>query len=1147
MKSNLKQLFLWVLIAVVLSSILSPNLAPAASANDKGQPEESISFQITAATNDGLDLVLTAPSYQITQTEVNGQVFDKIFVPGALTSTVAGQPELPVASALVGVPPQAKISLEITNDNGKKINSLYQISLAPFPAHFIEQGSDADQWDYQLVNELPDNQAIQSTSAFAAARIAEDAWIRDQRVIRIEYSPFEYEPHTGVLNWHPLVKLNLKFEYQSGKTPNNLINTELTDTSQPFEALLKDALINYAQAKMWRDLPVSASAQITPPEVGSRYRIAINEDGVYKLTYEELVAVDPNIAGVDSRLLHMTSQGQDIAVEIFNSNGNVVNQNDQFSPGDYIIFYGQRFYGDHLANLYEAENFQYRTFIQQQTDGTYKLWKPEFNDIMLEKYTYENVYWLYVGANDGPRMGTVNGDPSGNSSDPVPYFRETVRAEESMYWKTTLFTSEDTWFWDLIQIDEPSTSVLKTFTANVKNPANTGPQAVIRAEFVSSKQNSGLSFDHHTKVYFNTVEYGNFYWSGISRYTFEHSLTPASIQNGNNSLGIEALSDAEVPLASYYFNWFEIEYNRLFEAETNVITFNSAFTGTQKFQVNGFTNTNALNVLDISDPQLPVRVLNPAATANQVTISLTHAQPLTVTMAAEPHTVPNGMLSYYTPPSWSEMTGGVDYVYITHADFIDTTQALADYRANSGLGIAVFNIEDIYNEFNFGIFNPIAIKNFLAYTFDHWLTPPTYALLVGDGHWNFHEDNPTEYGVPPQFLPPNLAWVDPWQGEVDSTNLLATVEGSDSFPDVIIARLPVNNSTEIDNYLNKLSNYEAPHAPEAWEQNHLFIADNADSAGNFPDIANDVIDQYISPTPFADAIRIFQDDFGCTSSSSTECAAVRNVITNTINITGSLIINYIGHASVARWSHERILTPEQYPKLTNSNQLPVILSMTCLDGYWSGPSVYPGSSMIEEIVRQNNTGAIGAFSPTGLGVSTGHDLLHKGFYDSLMNAGLWELGAAAQNAKLWLFEAGIHPDLLHTFTIFGDPALLIRSPFRFSASPAESNQFTDTPGEILTHHIIVQNTGSEPDRYLIEVTNSPNWTVTLPYTISNIIAPGAQVTIPIQVQTPNPGSGSDTANVSITSNGDKSLVFESHLVSQIILEVFENFLPINTK
>ncbi len=81
------------------------------------------------------------------------------------------------------------------------------------------------------------------------------------------------------------------------------------------------------------------------------------------------------------------------------------------------------------------------------------------------------------------------------------------------------------------------------------------------------------------------------------------------------------------------------------------------------------------------------------------------------------------------------------------------------------------------------------------------------------------------------------------------------------------------------------------------------------------------------------------------------------------------------------------------------------------------------------MVRSSQGGAVGAFSPTGLGVSTGHDTLQRGFLDSLFINDDWRLGAAGQSAKLALFSTGSDFDLLQTFTVFGDPALEIAHPY----------------------------------------------------------------------------------------------------------------------
>jgi hypothetical protein len=80
---------------------------------------------------------------------------------------------------------------------------------------------------------------------------------------------------------------------------------------------------------------------------------------------------------------------------------------------------------------------------------------------------------------------------------------------------------------------------------------------------------------------------------------------------------------------------------------------------------------------------------------------------------------------------------------------------------------------------------------------------------------------------------------------------------------------------------------------------------------------------------------------------------------------------------------------------------------------------------VEELLRAENKGIVAAFSPNGLGVSTGHDYLQRGFYDEMFKGTDWVLGEAALAGKVALYSS--HPayvDLVQTYTIFGDPALV---------------------------------------------------------------------------------------------------------------------------
>ncbi len=63
-------------------------------------------------------------------------------------------------------------------------------------------------------------------------------------------------------------------------------------------------------------------------------------------------------------------------------------------------------------------------------------------------------------------------------------------------------------------------------------------------------------------------------------------------------------------------------------------------------------------------------------------------------------------------------TNGADYIIITHANFRSEAERLANYRnQKDGLRTAVIDVQDIYDQFNFGILSPQAIKDFLSYAF----------------------------------------------------------------------------------------------------------------------------------------------------------------------------------------------------------------------------------------------------------------------------------------------------------------------------------------------------------------------------------------------------------------------------------------------
>ena len=1076
-------------------------LLPYTSTLGAGQQIPAPGIQLLRSDESGILLELSTPQFDIQTQEVDGQIYETLQVPGAVQTSDPGQPQLPALSALLAVPPQGEISLHVLDDQASSLNQSLRLPLAPAPAPLEE---DLTPGRYApLDSKLEAQSSSLDTGAgliqTAPVSLGETAWLRDQRLVRVVFYPFQLNSTGDGLTWHKRLRVELRFSQPApGRLPT--IPPKQPGADSPFEQALAHSLLNYSSSPAWRGRPEDSSpAQSLAPGLaqaqGTRYRISIHQDGIFRLSYAALQAAGLPVDSLDPSTFKLTSQGQDVAIYV--SNPNNLNKLD---PGEYILFYGQKFRGQRMAQLFPNEDDQWLSFLSQDSGGNYQIWAPHYNAAMWEKYTDQNVYWLSFGSTPGARMAVLDGAP-GQASTPDSY-RLTQHAEQSHTWKTTLFNSEDTWFWEKIQTNSTQPW---TYTATLSAPASGVYTATLRGEIAAE-----LNKSHQMQVKLN----GNTLldpasWTGKSRYRFETQFPQSLLVNGENTLELVFTTPPE----TMYFDWFEIEYQRQFQAQSNQLSFNAAQSGADDYQVAGFSSNNLdLAALEITDPAQPRWIDNLQLASGVAEFQVDHVAGAGF-IAGEAQDVPAQQISSFTPPDFSIPA---DYVIITHSAFQAALQPLAAYRAAQGLSVRLIDVDDLYNQFTQGIFSPLAVKEFLRYARDNWPQLPTYVLLVGDGHWNLK--GYSGYENPPIYMPPNLAWVDYWQGEVDSANLLAAVVGDDPLPDVNIARLPVNSLQEVQNVVAKIKAYEAaPQQP--WQLRSIFVADNTpDSAGDFPAMSEAVIAADF-PDYFT-AQRIYMDDYA-------SGAAVTNDILQSLNDPGALLLNYIGHASIGMWANEQVFTINDIQDLVNAAHLPVILSMTCLDGYW----IYPtqdvtwrsGPALAEELVRRAGVGAVAAFSPTGLGVATGHDLLHHGFYRALFQDGIWKLGPATLAAKLNLYSQDTHHeynDLLQTFTVFGDPALQLLSPFHLETDASPAIVSTQA-GQTLDYALEIRNTGLQTDTYSLSG-DGAGWSISHPNS-AGPLAPGELFTATLAVQVPADALQGErhTVVLGVQSQGDR--------------------------
>ncbi|NUM48134.1 MAG: hypothetical protein HUU38_25795, partial [Anaerolineales bacterium] len=823
-------------------------------------PETASSkIQVLQTHENGLSLALDTHLYSLAQVTYASHNYDQLTFPGGTLQGEPGQPQLPSLGGLIGVPPGAEVKLAIMPGAATLLEGVYTL---PPGAHAIP--SEIDFEPGQLGYEPdPATYTLDQWFPREPVQIGEETWIRDQRVARVTFFPFQYNPAQKTIRWHPHLQAEITF---SGQPPTSSFSTS------PFEDLFAQTLLNYETARSFR---ADDFAQVETPfqyaSLGSRFDITINQNGIYRLFYADLQAAGMDVESVDPATFHLFNQGQDVSIYVFGEG------DGSFDPGDYISFYGEKFRGDILAERYQA---LMDPGNGQPANNWFWLCEPNACDLAkaFEQYTDNNIYSLTVGGTPGPRMATVDGTPTGGTVPTV--YTTTVRAEEANYWWAFEFGSEDVWFWSQIQRQTTALPYTTTYSVNLENLAPGFP-ATIHAEVAS--RNSTSSFpDHHTQFRFNpgTPILDDAYWDGRTRYAWTAEVPAEDLLEGTNDLLFTMLPDVATGNTRMYFDFFEITYTRLFVALADQLDFVRYAPGTWKYQIGNFLSPS-VEVYNLIDPLAPVRVLNPTVTGSgPYTASF---RTVDGEMARYYVAGANTLLSpvsilQYQPPNFATMPEA-DYLFITHEDFIPSLQPLAAYRAAQGLTVAIIDVDDLYREFNDGIYHPIAIRNFLAYTFENWEEPPLYVALVGSGHWNFKN-----YGAatepyknpPPVYMPPNLAVIDPWQGQTDATNLLATLVGADALPDLHIARFPVSTPAELDILIGKTLAYESQPVAD-WQRNITFIADNIPDpagAGDFIALAEGIITTYINPDPYFEPIRIYENDFDCTATNTPECDAV---------------------------------------------------------------------------------------------------------------------------------------------------------------------------------------------------------------------------------------------------------------------------------
>lgn len=962
---------------LLLAICLAATSVPPALAANRPQAGAPPGVSLVRSDDSGVEIAIAVPALEVSTIEIEGQLWQQVALPGYETVSRSGWPALPEKRLLIGIPADGEVRLEVVAQSTEPHRDL---RIAPVPRWIARDPASLDPlpastdfaWDY-----TPDAAAY-ATNAWlpaAPAELGEVGWLREQRFAELVIHPLQYNPVTRVALLHRQITLRVRFSTTAPRTRP----AQARPSTDPLEPLLERALLNYEAARKFRS-PAAidkqslrpAQAEAFPMAGAPAYKVLVNRTGVYRLTYASLQSAGLPVDTLDPRTFRLFDGGYGGAeVALW-----VVGEGDgRFDAGDEI-----RFYGRAVDTI----------------------------------YTGTNVYWLTYGESNGLRMASRSGTPMGGGTVP-DHFRDITHVEENLLYSSAapMAAGADHWYWNYVR-SANHVPASGSYTFSLPPLASGTFTATFSYLLYSASSNSTANPDHHLQMSINgRLIYDNT-WDGLVLVSGAIDIPQSYLSTGVNTITLTLPGDTAATIDLIYVNWFKIAYHRTHDARGQYFEFTQDAGGVWEYHLTGVAASDPL-IFDISNPQQPAVItgatVQPDGAAFAVQFEDTVTTPRAYAVVTPGQLLTPVSITLDTPSDWKATSNGADYLIITHASFASAVQPLATHRASQGLRVQTVDVQDIYDEFNGGLMSAQAIRDFLAYAYANWQPPaPTYVLLVGDGNYDMR--NYLGTGAP-TYIPPYLEFVDPWLGETASDNRFVTIVGSDTLPDMAIGRLPVNSTAEATNLINKILTYETNPPAGDWTRKALFVSDNIpDPAGNFYLLSDQAA--YHVPTTYT-ATKVY---YGQTH---TTVQSTRDAIVANIN-EGQLFVNYVGHSSITNWASETIFRAAyEVPLLTNGGKLPVMLPMTCYDGYFHHPTIV---SLAEALIRRVGGGSVAGWSSSGLGIAHGHDYLNRGFFDALFCNGVDRLGLATMAGKLYLYTTtSAYRDLIDTFNLLGDPAL----------------------------------------------------------------------------------------------------------------------------
>jgi hypothetical protein len=613
-----------------------------------------------------------------------------------------------------------------------------------------------------------------------------------------------------------------------------------------------------------------------------------------------------------------------------------------------------------------------------------------FGEAITDTLAAPNVYWLAPGA--GLFMQEATAAPSASNGVAIGF--KTAHWEEN---KVFLAQSEGSDLWLGQLIFPPS-----TLEVPLTGLSAAGGAATLTVRIWSNNQ-APPNPDHHIEVSLNGVLLEDHFWDGIAEQTLVIDVPEGVLKETENVLTLNAPGDTGAAGEQLYLDWIQLRFPSRLDLSQGQHLFNSE---TGNVILPGLEPDGIL--LDITEPDAPILIAGTSPerhTRAFVSAGLDRryaAANLTDVLAPQVGPVP-------LRTSLRASERGANYLAIV-ADmdgFAEALEPLTSYRRDQGLIVATITLSQVYDEFAYGQASATAIQSFIRYASENWDPSPHFVLLVGDATYDV---NGYTNGRNQNLLPTHL--VDTrFAGYVASDTWYSLLADDTLSPGLAIGRFPAQTPEQVATMVSKTISYETSTGAE-WTGKALLVADDEDA---FNRASDRLADQLLTASIASQRLYMTEND---------DADYNRDAIFGAMN-EGVGILNYVGHGSIEVWGDEKVLSADDAGTLANRDRLPIFTTFTCLNGFFNHPQV---DALAETLLWAPDGVVVASVAPSGRTTTNQQTPLADEFFGALLSGQALTLGEALQQAKIAAAEDANLRDVIHTFNLFGDPALRFQTP-----------------------------------------------------------------------------------------------------------------------